>query len=266
MRPSYTSALSQIKAPHLSFLHPSSRNRQTFAFASQAACHSQVVVRYGKPVWTRSLHRTSRALASRPPKSHDRGPPSSEDTQTDFSALNVLGNATPPTTGVDACTQDGFVLNNDVRVAGSGVLLVGGEAFRWKPWAGVTGNVQKAGRGGKENDGLRGNLKDSRGLWEAQNQAWGILDLVWPKPGKLIKYCPGLQGIKFADVVADLLILGTGPSIRPPSPKTRQYLHDLGIRLEVQDTRNAAAQFNLLATERGLTQVAAALVPVGWKG
>ena len=45
----------------------------------------------------------------------------------------------------------------------------------------------------------------------------------------------------------------------------RKYLNGLGIRLEIQDTRNAAAQFNLLATERGVQQVAAAMVPIGWR-
>jgi NADH dehydrogenase [ubiquinone] 1 alpha subcomplex assembly factor 3 len=37
------------------------------------------------------------------------------------------------------------------------------------------------------------------------------------------------------------------------------------MRVEVLDTRNAAAQFNLLATERGVSEVAAALIPIGWK-
>jgi NADH dehydrogenase [ubiquinone] 1 alpha subcomplex assembly factor 3 len=64
---------------------------------------------------------------------------------------------------------------------------------------------------------------------------------------------------------ADLLIVGTGPNTIPLAPAVRKYLNDLGIRLEVQDTRNAAAQFNLLATERGVGQVAAALIPIGWR-
>jgi uncharacterized protein len=63
----------------------------------------------------------------------------------------------------------------------------------------------------------------------------------------------------------DLLILGLGSSMRPVSPQTREYINRLGIRLEIQDTRNAAAQFNLLATERGVNNVAAALIPIGWK-
>jgi uncharacterized protein len=51
----------------------------------------------------------------------------------------------------------------------------------------------------------------------------------------------------------------------PISPAVRRRLNDLGIRLEIQDTRNAASQFNLLATERGASQVAAAMIPIGWR-
>lgn len=51
----------------------------------------------------------------------------------------------------------------------------------------------------------------------------------------------------------------------PLSPQTRQHIAELGMRVEVLDTRNAAAQFNLLATERGVSEVAAALIPIGWK-
>ena len=67
------------------------------------------------------------------------------------------------------------------------------------------------------------------------------------------------------DFKADLLILGLGKEMRPLSPKTRQLVNSLGIRIDIQDTRNAAAQFNLLATERGVGSVAAALVPLGWR-
>ena len=53
--------------------------------------------------------------------------------------------------------------------------------------------------------------------------------------------------------------------MHPLAPATRKYINDLGIRVDVQDTRNAAAQFNLLATERGVGNVAAALIPIGWR-
>lgn len=64
---------------------------------------------------------------------------------------------------------------------------------------------------------------------------------------------------------ADLLILGLGPEMRPLSPATRRYISSLGLRVEVLDTRNAASQFNMLATERGVEDVAAALIPIGWR-
>jgi uncharacterized protein len=51
----------------------------------------------------------------------------------------------------------------------------------------------------------------------------------------------------------------------PLSPDTRRAISELGIRVEILDTRNAAAQFNLLATERGVSEVAAALIPIGWR-
>ncbi len=53
--------------------------------------------------------------------------------------------------------------------------------------------------------------------------------------------------------------------MRPISPKVRQYINSLGIRVDIQDTRNAAAQYNLLVTERGIGNVAAALIPIGWR-
>ncbi|KAL2868017.1 uncharacterized protein BJX67DRAFT_351919 [Aspergillus lucknowensis] len=168
------------------------------------------------------------------PRGHDRGPPSKEDTQTDFAALNVLGNIPAPTTAVDACLDTGFHLDNGVKITGGdGVLLVGGEAFAWRPWLG---------REGEEKSGM----VNSNGQFEVDEQAWGALGLVWPRP--------------------DLLILGMGASVMPLSPETRKHINSLGIRVEVVDTRNASAQFNLLATERGVSEIAAAMIPIGWKG
>lgn len=60
-------------------------------------------------------------------------------------------------------------------------------------------------------------------------------------------------------------MLGLGPSIRPISPQLRNYISSMGMRVEILDTRNAAAQFNLMATERGVSNIAAALIPIGWK-
>jgi NADH dehydrogenase [ubiquinone] 1 alpha subcomplex assembly factor 3 len=184
---------------------------------------------------------------SRAPKSHDRGPPSKEDTQTDFAALNVLGNTPPPASGIDATTNDGFAFSNNTRLSGSGALLLGGEVYKWRPWLSPGRKEGTIAAGGKGDDAMTGRLKNAKGQWEPpmEGRPWGLLEVVWPKP--------------------DLLIIGTGPGIVPISPATRRYINDLGIRIEVQDTRNAASQYNLLATERGIQQVAAALIPMGWK-
>ena len=48
----------------------------------------------------------------------------------------------------------------------------------------------------------------------------------------------------------------------PLAPQTRLHINRLGVRVEILDSRNAAAQYMLLATERGTEQVAAALVPL----
>ncbi|KAH0538988.1 hypothetical protein FGG08_004437 [Glutinoglossum americanum] len=159
----------------------------------------------------------------------DRGPASKESTQTDFASLDVLGKTPVPTTAIEACHADGFLLNSGLRVSSGGVLLVGGEVFAWRPWEAV---------GGKKEKWKVKKLLNSKGQWDVPLEAWGLLDIVWPKPG---------------------------PSMHPVSPETRAHLNTLGISVEVQDTRNAAAQYNLLATERGVGNVAAALVPIGWK-
>jgi len=164
--------------------------------------------------------------------------------------MDILSNTPAPTTAIDACMDDGFVLNSGLKITGGGVLLIGGEAFQWRP---CTGEERQEGNtptkeNGADQRGLpsaRRKTRNHKGQFDVDRHSWGVLDLVWPKP--------------------DLLILGTGPSIAPVSANTRQHINDLGIRLEVQDTRNAAAQFNLLATERGVQQVVAALIPIGWR-
>ena len=67
-------------------------------------------------------------------------------------------------------------------VGGNGVLLVAGEAFAWRPWEAGTGK-------GKDGEGREGGplwskrLVNERGQWEVEDEAWGLLGLVWPKPG-----------------------------------------------------------------------------------
>ncbi|MCJ1388508.1 hypothetical protein MMC18_001355 [Xylographa bjoerkii] len=201
---------------------------------------SQSAGRPGRRALSQTIHKahfsSSATFCGTPTaaKSTDRGPPSKEDTQTDFGSLDVLGNTPPPTTSIDACLTDGFHLDNGLKVGGgSGCFLVAGEAFSWRPWEAA----------GSSN---RRQMINAKGQWAVEREAWGILDLVWPKP--------------------DMLILGLGASTYPISPETRKYINSLGIKVDIQDTRNAAAQFNLLATERGVGSIAAALIPIGFKG
>lgn len=146
--------------------------------------------------------------------------------------------------------DDGFALDSGLKISGAGVLLVGGEAFKWRPWIREGRKEGTIGEGATGDDSkgvqsLGGKLQNAKGQWDIDRHAWGILDLAWPKP--------------------DLLIVGTGIRTIPISPETRAHINALGVRIEVQDTRNAAAQYNMLATERGVQQVAAALVPIGWR-
>ena len=104
------------------------------------------------------------------PKTSDRGPKPTEDTVTDFNTMDVLSATPPPTTTIDACLHDGFHFGNGLKISGgSGCLLVGGEAFSWRPWEG---------RADK-----RKSMLNKKGQWSAEGDAWGLLDLIWPKPG-----------------------------------------------------------------------------------
>ncbi|PGH01087.1 hypothetical protein AJ80_09070 [Polytolypa hystricis UAMH7299] len=166
---------------------------------------------------------------------------------TNIDALNVLGDIAAPTTSIDACLDDGFHLNNGMKVTGgSGCLLLDGEVFSWRPWEQQQQQQQGTTTTPTTTSSLQSAMVNPKGQFSLPPSSWGVLKLVYPKP--------------------DLLILGVGAIMRPLDPQTREDINKLGIRIEVADTRNAAAQFNLLATERGVREVVAALIPIGWKG
>ena len=117
------------------------------------------------------------------PANHDRGPQSNEDTQTDFAALDVLGSIPVPTTAVDACLDSGFHLNSGLKITGGdGVLLVGGEVFTWRPWKATAGGAGGSGKGGEK--GEKAGMVNGRGQFELDEQVWGVLGVVWPRPGE----------------------------------------------------------------------------------
>ncbi|KAM7200228.1 Protein of unknown function (DUF498/DUF598) domain containing protein [Rhypophila sp. PSN 637] len=180
---------------------------------------------------TRAIH-TSQPSQEKSPKqklAHNNEPIPTEAPKTDFSQMDMLGQTPVPSTSIDVCSHDGFQFNSGAIIYnGDGALLVGGEAFSWRPWT----TTDKP-------------LVNAKGQFELTRESLGILEVIWPRP--------------------DLLIIGMGKDIRPLSPETRKMIGELGMRVDVLDTRNAASLFNLLATERGVDDVAAVLVPLGWK-
>lgn len=135
-------------------------------------------------------------------------------------------------------------------------MLVDGEAFGWQPWEAPSPTATKD---------KKKAMINTKGQFEVPSEAWGLLEVVWPKPGTIDTFIHPLWERAFRLTRLDLLILGLGANMFPIAPGMRKAISDLGIRVEIQDTRNAAAQFNLLATERGTQSVAAALVPIGFK-
>jgi hypothetical protein len=190
---------------------------------------------FSSPSTTTRRHLTTSPLLRKAPTTRQQQPPPpstlSATPPTDFASLNVLGDTQAPATSIESATRaGGFYMNNGTRVgAGDGVLLIAGEVFRWRPWEGQGG-------GGGAQDCV-----NELGQFEVPKEAFGVLDLLWPKP--------------------DLIVLGVGPTMRPLAPATRDHLASLGLRVEVLDDRNARAQYNLLATERGQDVIAAALMP-----
>lgn len=151
-----------------------------------------------------SLKTPIRIQPKKPSLTADRGPKSKEDTQTDFTQLDVLNRTQAPSTSVDVCTSDGFVLDSGLRITdGDGVMLLGGEAFVWRPWMAVGPMAGAAGivtgealrRAGGDGAGV---MFNKFGQWEVGEEAWGVLRAVWPKPGG---FCLLLVSASGADCV-----------------------------------------------------------------
>lgn len=163
--------------------------------------------------------------------------------------MDVLGHIPAAATSVDACTSDGFHLDNGVKTEGGrGIILVGGEAFEWEPWRIIAPENNPATQAATPGPGML--LDTRRGTLAFPTQTLGLLELLHPKP--------------------DLLIIGTGGKLWMLDAATRKYIGDvLGCRIDAMDTPNAAAAYNLLAKERGIeggAGVGAILLPIGWVG
>ncbi|CCX30724.1 hypothetical protein FPQ18DRAFT_341808 [Pyronema domesticum] len=143
-----------------------------------------------------------------------------------ISNLNVYSDIPAPASAIDTIYDDGFTFTSGLTFTdGSGCILIHNEAFKWRPT--VKGDEIEA-------------KAMKTGILELGKEVWGLLDVVTPKP--------------------ELLIVGTGKRTLMLSKEDRERITELGIRMDVMDTTHAAAQYNLLATERPNGQVAAALL------
>lgn len=120
-----------------------------------------------------ALHTSTPSNRKRQPLGHNREPVPDQPPPTDLGSMDVLAGAPVPATAVNTCFDDGFALNSGVRILdGAGALLVGGEAFAWRPW------------------GREMRLVNNRGQWEVDGKAWGVLGVVWPRPGEFSYFSP----------------------------------------------------------------------------
>jgi hypothetical protein len=129
-------------------------------------------------VLTTAAFRPSTTLLRRQSYGHNDEVVPDSPPPTDFGRMDVLADTPPPATSIDACFPDGFLLGGGVRITGgSGALVVGGEAFSWRPW-------ETPGTSGKR-------LINAKGQWEVPDLAFGLLGMTWPRPGE----CASQHGI-----------------------------------------------------------------------
>jgi hypothetical protein len=119
------------------------------------------------PSFERTFLRSNNPDSQGSPKSH---PP------TNFAELDVLGYVPQPEVAVSSCLTDGFVLSDNTRVEGSGLMFAGGQAFAWNPWVASDSISSKK--------SANNTLLNKAGQFEIQKEALGVFDLLWPKPGK----------------------------------------------------------------------------------
>lgn len=72
---------------------------------------------------------------------------------------------------MDSVFPDGFLLNDGQTIRGDGVFLLSNDALRWRALL-LKGELEEAEAKARETSVL-----------ELPDEAWGLLDVVYPKPG-----------------------------------------------------------------------------------
>lgn len=142
------------------------------------------------PTASRSIARlpaaSQQAFHAAAPVQRSRDTGAREHRPTDLSSLDVLASAPVPSTNIDATLPRGFMFNSGLSILdGAGALLVGGEAFQWKPWL----------LNGPEDDPKNLRLLNAKGQIDLPAEAFSLLSLVWPRPGT---FPPPDNGLFFA--------------------------------------------------------------------
>lgn len=86
-----------------------------------------------------------------------------------------------------------------------------------------------------------------------------------PNAGHVVEFAKGpgslLSLFKVINPRPEVLVVGLGKRFRMLHPDTKEYFHSLGIKVEVSDTRNACAVWDMLTVERRGDVVGALLLP-----
>ncbi|KIM63615.1 hypothetical protein SCLCIDRAFT_1214009 [Scleroderma citrinum Foug A] len=144
------------------------------------------------------------------------------------SLTNILASEVPPPVQVASVSTAGIKLANGLVFSGP-VVFLEGKVFLW--------DVPNGGFITSPSSSMGMDMK----MWDAWSKGhWSIFELVVPRP--------------------EILVFGTGARMEFVPPRIRSYTRELGIQLEVMDTKNASSTYNLLAEEG--RRVAAALLPL----
>ncbi|KIJ69856.1 hypothetical protein HYDPIDRAFT_23022 [Hydnomerulius pinastri MD-312] len=179
-----------------------------------------------------ALHRTQPSLLHLRPKSLARSSSRLLHTTSPLQTpdrptvlTNMLASDVPPPVQVSSVSAHGITLADGLVLKGA-VVFLEGKVFLW--------DVPQPSKGV---GGVSG--------WEGWGkEQWGLFEIVVPKP--------------------EILIFGTGLRMELVPNSIRAYMKELGIQMDVMDTKNACSTYNLLAEEG--RRVAAALLPMEPKG
>lgn len=145
--------------------------RRPLAQAPRINSRTALLVRSYKALGSRQ-HSPAREPRIQAGSSNSSPPPDIEKGTTTWGNLDLFAGVAAPVYAVQSVLDEGFAFSSGVTVEdGSGVFLWQNQCFKWRP-AERSSEVEA------------GALKT--GVLELENDVWGMLDVLHPRPGKLI--------------------------------------------------------------------------------